>query len=173
MSFAPADDNDDGEPAEAAEADAEPNDDHDDGTGETTAQDAQEIDLAYLPEENDSERTLVEAVETNAEELTHRAPEHRVDKLEKTIDALQEENRELQEHLDALEDRIKSLEGWRSNTVNTVNENIRSLNRLTAAVFGHEPPCPECEDGHLEADTGGFGADKISCSNCEYEQEKE
>lgn len=175
MDFARADGETDETPADATEADAELPDDHD-GTedaddGESAVQDGQTVELMYLPEDDDREYELAEAVEANAEELTHRAPEHRVDKLEKTIDGLREENRDLQDQIDALEERIKSLEGWRGSTVSTVNRNISDINRLTAAVFDTEPPCPECENGHLEADTGGFGADKVACTDCEYEQE--
>lgn len=177
MDFAPADGTTDETPADAAEADAELPDDHDDmedADGDKSAvQNGQTAELVYLPEDDDREYELSEAVEANAEELTHRAPEHRVDKLEKTIDGLREENRDLQDQIDALEERIKSLEGWRGSTVSTVNRNITDINRLTAAVFGTEPPCPECENGHLEANVGGWGDDKIACSDCEYEQELE
>lgn len=107
-----------------------------------------------------------EAIEENARILrnTNQDLWKAVDELREDVEVLREENQQLR-------DRLDSLEGWKGNAVKSVNQNTHDLDRLVAAVFDNEPPCPECGSGHLEADTGGFGSDTIGCSDCEYEEQ--
>jgi len=93
------------------------------------------------------------------------------DETRAELGALQEEIAGLRDEIETLTERVESLEGWRGRTVQTVNNNITDINRLAAAVFDEPRPCPECDNGGLEADIGGFGADTVGCTECEYETE--
>jgi archaellum component FlaC len=93
------------------------------------------------------------------------------DETREELGALQEEVAGLRDEIEGLNERLESLEGWRGRTVQTVNNNISDINRLAAAVFDEARPCPECDDGDLEADIGGWGGDTIGCTECEYETE--
>jgi chromosome segregation ATPase len=180
MSFADPDDVDEEPPADADEADAE--------TTQTTDSPADTVELEWASETEaipDGEMPLDEAIEANAHVLRGKVDEFAFENLEGDVDALREEIADLREERDglraevetlrgeveALTERIETLESWRGGTVSTVNQNIADINRLVAAVFGNEPPCPECESGHLEANYGGFSDDTIACTECEYEEQ--
>lgn len=186
MSFADPDDVDDEPPADADEADAE--------TTHTTASPGDTVVLEWAEETEavpDGELPLDEAIKANATVLRGKADDFAVERLEEEVDSLAAEIGELREErndlraeveelravveqlrgdIEGFTDRLEALESWRGGTVSTVNQNIKDINRLVAAVFDNEPPCPECEGGHLETDTGGFGDDTVGCTECEYEE---
>ena len=166
-------------PAEADEANAE--------TTETTASPADTVELEWAAESEavpDGELPLDEAIKANASVLRGKVDEFALENVEGDVEALREEIAALREErddlraevetlrgeIDALTERLESLESWRGRTVSTVNQNIADINRLAAVVFDNEPPCPECENGRLEKDTGGFGDDTVGCTDCEYEE---
>jgi len=186
MSFADPDEMDEEPPANTDEADAE--------TTETTPSPADTVELEWAAESEavpDGELPLDEAIKANATVLRGKADDFAVERLQEEIDTLAAEIGELREDRNDLRagveelravveqlrddvggftDRLEALESWRGDTVSTVNQNIREINRLSAAVFDNGPPCPECEGGHLKTDTGGFGGDTVGCTDCEYEE---
>ena len=180
MSFANPDDVNEEPPADADEADAE--------TTTTTASPDDTVELEWAAESEavpDGELPLHEAIKANAEVLRGKVDEFQFETLEDAVntlgkeiadlrderDDLRAEVEELRAVVDGFADRLEALESWRGGTVSTVNRNIEDINRLSAAVFDTEPPCPECEDGHLEANIGGFGSDTVGCPECEYEEQ--
>lgn len=175
MSFADPDDVDEEPPADAE-------------TTASTASAAKTVELEWASESEavpEGELPLTEAVKANGEMLRGKADDFALENVETDIEALREEIADLREERDALRadvdeltttvetlrEQLNSLEGWRGNTVATVNQNIGEINRLLAAVFGEEPPCPDCEDGRLEPNVGGFSDDTVACSGCEYEKQ--
>lgn len=177
MSFANPDDVDEEPQADADEADAE-----------TTDSAVETVELEWAAESEavpDGELPLAEAIKANGEMLRGMPDEFAFENVKDEVEALRVEIADLREERDALRadvdelantvetlrEQLNSLEGWRGNTVATVNQNISELNRLLAAVFDEEPPCPDCEDGHIEANVGGFSDDTVACSDCEYEEQ--
>jgi polyhydroxyalkanoate synthesis regulator phasin len=173
MSFADPDDVDEEPSADADEADAE-----------ITENPASAADTVQLEWAGEGEVPLDEAIKANASVLRGKADEVAVESLEDYVEALREKVADLREERDDLRDevdtlrgevdglteRVEALESWRGGTVSTVNQNIADINRLAAVVFNNEPPCPECDGGRLEANTGGFGDDTVGCTECEYEE---
>lgn len=163
---ADADETEDPADLDASEEEAQSSLDEDSDTDEVYLEWADEYGV-----HEDGTLPLREAVEENGRIFLNAANEWQLEDAQEEIEGLRGEVAELREENQNLRERVETLESWRGGTASTVNRNLEDINRLAAAVFDNEPPCPECDDGHLEADTGGFGSDTIACSECEYEEQ--
>lgn len=156
---------------DADEEERDPEEGEETDTEQESAESDETVVLAWVPGNEDAEMPLPDAIEANATMIEGNASEDVVEALESTVEGLQDDVADLREANENLRERLQTLESWRGGTVSTVNQNIKDINRLAAAVFDNAPPCPECDAGHLEADTGGWGDNTISCSECEYEEQ--
>lgn len=179
MSLAAPDDHDDEEePADAADADAElpdDHDDHDDTEGadgdESAVEDAQTVELAWVPEGDDPEKPLPFAVEANASMLDSVPSEYELQDVERTVEGVRDDLDDLREENRQLRERIDSLEGWKGDAIRRLNEtseNVRLL--LSASDLDMQGSCPECGESPLEKITGFGQTNRIECSgeDCDH-----
>jgi len=163
--FAPADEIEEESPAEDSETDlptdeTEDADDPEDAGEETEYTSSQEkVELAWIPENDDPEKPIAEAIEANSQMLQSTVHEYALETLQDEIEDLQEKNERLHE-------RINSLEGWKGQAVrrlNDISNNVRRL--LSVSDLDVKGFCPECRDGELEVKKPLRGKSRIECSN--------
>lgn len=178
MSFASTDPDDDEQPADADEADAEPIDAPDapeapdeDGGDESDEQARETVELAWVPEDDEPEKPVPEAVEANARMIKGAADEYDLEDVERTVEGLREEIDDLREENRQLRERIDSLEGWKGRVVgrlNSISDDIRKL--LTASDLDAQGLCPECGDAPLEKQSYLGSSNQIECAgeDCDH-----
>jgi hypothetical protein len=175
MDFAPGNQTTDEQPADGDVPEAELPDDREEQDDDSPEKDDETVILAWVPDEDDPEKPVADAVESNARmidehaSMLHSEPaleaiQASVEDLQHRVDELEEENRQLRE-------RIESLEGWKADVISRLDdtsENVRML--LTASDLDILGACPECEGAPLEKVTGLGQTNRIECADedCGY-----
>jgi len=163
--FAPADEVEEESPAEDSETDLATDEIEDADESEDAGEEIEDtssretVELAWVPENDDPEKPIPEAIEANSRMLQGTVYEYDLESLQDEIEDLQGENERLRE-------RIDSLEGWKGQAVgrlNDISDNVRRL--LSVSDLDVKGFCPECNDGELEVKKPLRGKSRVECSN--------
>jgi hypothetical protein len=114
---------------------------------------------------------LQQAVEDNSAALEAKADGDLVRSLLSRLNELQNRLIELEDNHQVIRDHLLELGERRGEWLDTVERNDEAVTQLSAAVFGDNPECPECEDGHLTSGEPWLGK-RVICSNgdCGFER---
>ncbi len=107
---------------------------------------------------------LQQAVEDNSSALEAKADGDLVRSLLSRLNELQNRLIELEDNHQVMHDYLLKLEKRRRDWLDTIDQNDEAVTQLSAAVFGDNPECPECEDGHLTSSEPWLGK-RVVCSN--------
>jgi len=118
-----------------------------------------------------SERKIVAAIEANAGKIQEKVEKDDIERLQNRVNDLAHQIVEVEEENEALRNRLSDLERSHGTAASLINSNLGKLNRLSAAVFGNEPHCPECNEGELKIRNNWWNK-TIDCSNdrCGFKQ---
>lgn len=141
-----------------------------DSTEERT--DPEESDPVENGVDEPSIEELQQAVEDNSSALDAKADGDLVRSLLSRVNELQNQLIELEDNYGVMHNYLLKLEKQRRDWLDTIDQNDEAVTQLSAAVFGDNPDCPECEDGHLTSGEPWFG-NRVVCSNGECRFEKE
>lgn len=182
MSFADPNDVDEKQNRDSSEEHGA-TDDANDPDGDRVDRTRDTVELAWVPEDQESEMPLAEAVKANGEVLRGVPTEFDLKDLRGTVDSIREnlrdlqeqnqqlrnENQRLRDENEQLRDRVESLEQWKGQTVEKINELNRFISKLrTASDLDERGLCPKCQSGTLEKITGFGQTNRIECTgeNC-------
>lgn len=114
---------------------------------------------------------LQQAVEDNSSALEAKADGDLVRSLLSRLNELQNRLIELEDNHQVIRDHLLELGERRGELLDTVERNDEVVTQLSAAVFGDNPECPKCEDGHLTSGEPWLSK-RIVCSNgdCGFER---
>jgi molecular chaperone GrpE (heat shock protein) len=114
---------------------------------------------------------LQQAVEDNSSALEAKADGDLVRSLLSRLNELQNRLIRLEDNHGVMHDYLLKLEKQRRDWLDTIDQNDEAVAQLSAAVFGDNPECPECGDGHLTSGEPWLGK-RVVCSNgdCEFER---
>ena len=126
------------------------------------------------PAENgvdESFEELQQAVEANSAALEAKADGDLVRSLLSRVNELQNRLIELEERCESRQDYLLKLEKQRRDWLDTIDRNDEAVTQLSAAVFGDDPECPKCEDGHLTSGEPWLSK-RLVCSDgdCDFER---
>lgn len=132
-------------------------------TDESTAEHRRELDEIISE--------IREDIEANSNVIQSKAGVTETEALRDRLTTLEQRLTDLEEDHQVVHDNVLKLDEYLREQPELSTEEVAAINTLSAAVFKHEPECPECNRGELSPQfslTGRY----IVCSgeNCEYKQ---